>query len=136
REEVGELEGAAQPQARAARRAQAGDVAPAEAHDAGAGAQLAGDQVEVGGLAGAVGTDDRGERARMEGTAHLVDRHVAAEADREAHRLERRRRHERPRAPGVAQRLFWIGTSISSALISRTSSGTAQAFSGSTLILK
>src|SRR5690606_15197825 len=91
--------------------------------------------VEVGGLAGAVGTDDRGQRARMEGTADPVDRDVAAEADRQADGFERRR-HCFPGRRARDQRLFWIGTLISSALISRTSSGTAQALAGSTLILK
>src|SRR5690606_37486133 len=135
REEVGELEGATEPQARAARRAQAGDVAPAEAHDAGAGAQLAGDQVEEGGLAGAVGTDDRGERARMEGTADLVDRDVTAEADRQADGFERRR-HCFPGRSARDQRLYRIGTLISSGLISSTSSGMVQALAGSPLTLE
>ena len=51
-------------------------------HRALAGRQLAGDQVEVGGLAGAVGADDGRQRARLEAARHAVDRHVAAEADR------------------------------------------------------
>ena len=43
-----------------------GDVLAVDEHRAGAGAQLAGDQVEVGRLAGAVRADDRRERAGRE----------------------------------------------------------------------
>ena len=43
--------------------------------------ELAGDQVEIGGLAGAVGADDGRQRARLERAGHGVDGHVAAEAD-------------------------------------------------------
>ena len=60
----------------------AGDVLARDEDLAGAGAQLAGDQIEVGGLAGAVRADDGGERAGRERARHVVDRDMAAEADR------------------------------------------------------
>ena len=64
--QIGELEGAAQPRARARRRAAARRASsPVERHRARARRELAGDQVEVGGLAGAVGADDRGQRAGL-----------------------------------------------------------------------
>ena len=89
----------------------------------------------------------------------MVDGHVATEADGEISSLEHGESQPGQR-PGIVkltgapsrrglggakleadqnkrfQRLFWIGTSISEALISRTSSGTPQAKAGSTLILK
>ena len=78
------------------RRAQAGDVHAVEQHVAGAGRQLAGDEIEIGGLAGAVGPDDGGERAGLERGAHGVDGDVAAEADGEAARFQNRVRHAPP----------------------------------------
>ena len=64
------------------------DVGAVEQHAARAGRQLARDQVEVGGLAGAVGADDRRQRAGVEGRADVIDRDVAAEADGEVARLQ------------------------------------------------
>src|SRR6266850_1755464 len=125
RKEIGELEGAADAALRAARRPHARDVFAEEQHLAAGRGELAGDQVEVGGLAGAVRPDDRGERAGPELAGHRIDGDMAAEADRQAARLQ--------------YGLYFFtrtGTFISSGLISRTSCGTAHATFGSTLILK
>ena len=54
------------PRAGAQRRGKRGDVLAVEQDLPALGAQLAGDQVEVGGLAGAVRADDRGQRAGRE----------------------------------------------------------------------
>ena len=67
----------------AQRRGQRGDVLAVEQHHALTGRQLARDQVEIGRLARAVGADDRRQRARRKGAGHVVDGHVAAEADRQ-----------------------------------------------------
>ena len=56
---------------------------PAQPHAARAGLDLPGDQIEVGRLAGAVGADDGGERARRKRAGDSTHRHVPAEADRE-----------------------------------------------------
>ena len=105
REQVGELERAAQPGAGALGRREARQVAPIERDLPGARLELAGDQVEVGGLAGAVGADDGGERARLEGAGHGIHRHVAAEADREVLGGERGRRLSRSQARHVERLL-------------------------------
>ena len=125
RKEIGQLERAAEAEPGALRRAQAGHVLPVDQDRAVGGAQLARDQVEVGRLAGAVRPDDGGELAGPEGAGDVIDRDMAAEADGQVARLERRR-----------HRLLRIGMSISSILISRVSSGMPQATFGSTLILK
>src|SRR5207248_5593791 len=57
------------------------EVASIERDGARAGFQLAGDQVEVGGLARAVRPHDGGQRPRLEAAGDGVDRDVAAEAD-------------------------------------------------------
>src|SRR6185295_7067170 len=125
REQVGELEGAADAAPGALRGGEARDVFAEEGDAAGRRRQLPGDEVEVGGLAGAVRPDDRGQRARLESTADAIHRDVTAEADGQV--------------AGFEDRIYCftrIGTFISSGLISRTSSGIAQATFGSTLILK
>ena len=58
---------------------------------AGAGAKLAGDQVEVGRLARTVGADDGGQRAAVERAAHAVHRDMAAEPDGQVLRFQHRR---------------------------------------------
>ena len=62
--QVGDLERAADAAAGALGGAEAGDVLAVEMHRARRRRQLAGHQVEVGGLAGAVRADDGGERSR------------------------------------------------------------------------
>ena len=63
-EDVDELEAARHAEGGQADGADAGDVPPLEAHGAGARAQQPGQDVDEGGLAGPVGTDDRDELAR------------------------------------------------------------------------
>ncbi len=60
-----------------------GDVGAVEVDAAVGGAQLSGDQIEIGGLAGAVGADDGRQLARPKRAADTVDRDVAAEANGE-----------------------------------------------------
>jgi hypothetical protein len=81
--QVGELERPAQPRTGAGRGAQIGEVLPIQAHPPCRGLELPGDQVEIGGLARAIGADDGGERARCKGAGDSVHRHVSAKADRE-----------------------------------------------------
>ena len=110
REQVGQLERAAQAAPRALGRRERGDLVAADEHLPGAGLELTGDQVEVGGLAGAVGPDDRGQRAGLERARHGVDGDVAAEPDRQLPRFERRgHRCVRwcVRDAGVAARARW-----------------------------
>src|SRR3990172_1458698 len=131
RKQVGELERAANAALGSLRRAQLADVVAEERHAPAGRPQLAGNEVEVGGLAGAVRTHDRGERPRAKGTGDLIHRDVAPETDAQAVGLEDRVFH------GAADHLLLrTGTFISSGLISRTSTGIAQATFGSTLILK
>src|ERR1700738_3867706 len=81
RKQIGELEGAAEAGAGAQRRGKRGDVTAIEQDVAFARAQLSGDQVEIGGFAGAVGPDNGGQLARPKNAADAVDRDMAAEAD-------------------------------------------------------
>src|SRR5262249_54992950 len=90
------------------------------------------DEIEVGGLAGAVWTDDRRECSRLERAAHAVHRDMTTEADGQVAGFEDRAYC----CPCDSQFFTLIGTFISSGLISRTNSGIAQATFGSTLILK
>src|SRR5262245_32706210 len=125
REQVGELKGAPDAAPRALRGGEARDVLAEQRDAAGARRQLSRNQVEVGGLAGAVRADDRRERPGLERAADAVHRDMTPEADGQV--------------AGFEDRLYCftrIGTFISSGLISRTSSGMAQATFGSTLILK
>ena len=125
REEVGELEGAPEAASRAQRGAEPRHVLPLDQDRAVRGGELPRHEVEVGRLAGAVGPDDGGELAGPEGAGDVVDRNVAAEADGQVPRLERR-----------GHRLLRIGMSMSSILSSRVSSSTAHGSFGSTLTLK
>ncbi|MGY2931557.1 hypothetical protein ACVWZ6_001159 [Bradyrhizobium sp. GM6.1] len=68
-----------------------GDVGAVEQNAAARCAELAGDQVEISGLAGAVRADDRGEFARAEAASDAVDRDMAAEADGEVAGFEGQR---------------------------------------------
>ena len=78
--QVGQLESAPQTGLRSCRCAQGRDVPAAQHHAAGMGLDLPGDQIEISGLARAVGAHDGGERAGLKSTGHAVDRHMAAEA--------------------------------------------------------
>jgi ABC-type iron transport system FetAB ATPase subunit len=83
-ERLHDLECAADPGMAGAIRAPAGDVEAAQRHAPGIRPVDAGDQVEAGGLAGAVGSDQRDDLAAANGEAHVVDRLEAAEALRDA----------------------------------------------------
>jgi len=87
-EERGDLEGPADAARRASRGAELRDVVAVEQDAARGRRDLAGHQVEIGGLAGAVGADDGGQFAGSEGGGDAVDRDVAAEADRQVVGLE------------------------------------------------
>jgi len=80
-EQIGELKGAAETGAGAQRRGKLRDIGAVEQDTAAGGAQLSGDQIEIGGLAGAVGTDDRGQLTRPKGATDVVDRNMSAEAN-------------------------------------------------------
>src|SRR5262249_60982628 len=80
-DEVGEREGAAKAQVGWPRRATHRHVHAVDQNAAGCGRKLTRDQIEVGGLAGAVRSDNGGERAGMEHGAHAVDGDVTAKAD-------------------------------------------------------
>ena len=86
--QVGQLERPPQPEVGAGRGGGAGDVAPLQQHLAGGRGQLAGDQVEIGGLARPVGADDGGQLPRPEGAGDAVHRDMPAEADGQGLRLE------------------------------------------------
>src|SRR6185437_17054428 len=75
---VGELKRAPEPKPGALRGAQAGDILARDQHRPAGSCELARDQVEVGGLAGAVRPDDGGELARKESARDAVDRDMAA----------------------------------------------------------
>jgi hypothetical protein len=92
REKVGELERPAEAFARPRGRRQSGDVLALHQHRSGARRQLPRDQVEVGGLAGAVRAHDGREAARGEAARDVIDGHVPAEANGEPARFERGRR--------------------------------------------
>ena len=81
RKQVRQLEGAADAEPGAPRRAKAGNVLAVHQHAPGRGLQLARHQVEIGGLAGAVRPHDHGECAGIKIGRHGVHRDVAAEAD-------------------------------------------------------
>src|SRR5438094_3677678 len=86
----GDLEGAPDALAPDLPRREAEDRFAAEQHLAGIGAELAVHHVEAGGLAGAVGTDEREELALAEREAHPVDRAHAAERFLQVAHLEKR----------------------------------------------
>ena len=67
---------------------QPGDIASGETHGAFSGLVDAGDQIEDGGLPGAIRTDEPAEFALMDGEVHCVDGGEPAEADRDLIKLE------------------------------------------------
>ena len=69
REDVGALKRAAHAHAADAVRRHAGDVAPVEQHPPRGGLQVPGDEVEEGRFAGAIGSDDRRDLARLDSEA-------------------------------------------------------------------
>ena len=83
RKQIGELERPAEAGSRTRGRREPRDVPPVEQDLTRACGKLPGDQVEVGGLAGTVRPDDRGQFAGPEGATHRIDGHVAAEANGE-----------------------------------------------------
>src|ERR1700730_10264815 len=89
REQIGELEGAAEPGAGAQWHGELCDIGAAEQDVAFGRAQLSGDQVGIGGLAGAVGADNGGQFARTKRATDAVDRDVAAEANGQVAGFER-----------------------------------------------
>ena len=105
-EQARDLEGAAEAEMRALERRQPVDALPVEADTPAVGAHHPGDQVERGGLAGAVRPDQRGDRALLHVEGEIVDRSEPAEALRKpldleqharlgGHRLARARRQAR-----------------------------------------
>src|SRR5262249_56627985 len=90
---VGEVEGATDAEAGAPGGAELGDVLAVQQPLPRRCRQLSRDQVEVGGLAGAIGADDRRQGAGMESRAHAVDGLMAAKADAEIARLQLRCGH-------------------------------------------
>ena len=97
------------------------DLLALELHGAGLGPQVAGGDVEKGGLAGAVGADDGELLALDHVDVDVVGRHHAAEADDEAARLQEdlaghraasavRRRFHMPISPFGANRMMAIST--------------------------
>ena len=83
RKQIGELEGAPQSPVVRAEADRPPDVVPIDEDRSGAGLHLSGNQVEIGRLAGAVRADDRRERARLEPARDIIDRDMAAEANRQ-----------------------------------------------------
>jgi hypothetical protein len=79
--QIGELERAAEAGAGAQGCGELRDVGAVEQDAAAGGAQLSGDQIEIGGLAGPVGADDGGQLTRPKRATDAVDRDVAAEAN-------------------------------------------------------
>ena len=73
REGLGDLEGAADALAAALVPGEVGDVLAVEDHLAGVGVHRTGDEVEPGGLAGPVGTDDPERLAFVHADAQVVD---------------------------------------------------------------
>src|SRR5262245_26192266 len=82
-EDVGDLVGLGDAQARHHVLRQSRDVALAEPDAAASGGHLAGDETEEGGLAGPVGADDRAQLAARHRQTHPVDGDQAAEGARE-----------------------------------------------------
>ena len=99
-ERLGDLEGAAEAQAPDAARRQAGNVLVGEPDTAAVGRELAADHVEDGGLAGAVGADDRQQPPGVEAKRHVARGHHAAE--RLAQRLDAQKAHAAALSRGAA----------------------------------
>ncbi len=90
-EHAGALEGTDDAERRDALGRQPGQCPPAITHGADLGPQIAGDDVERGGLAGAVGADQAQDRALRHGERDLGQGDQAAEPHRDGVDLERRR---------------------------------------------
>jgi hypothetical protein len=103
-ERLHDLEGAREAEARVEVRRLAGDVVAVEADSAFVGLEKARHQREQRRLAGAVGPDQRAERAARQTQAHLLHRAQAAERDRHAGQLEQRVSHGGLRASAPAAR--------------------------------
>src|SRR5262245_66477485 len=69
------------------------ELLPEQPHRTGIGGEVAGDQVEEGGLARPVRTDDQPPLARHDGERDVLRRRQAAEALAQMRDLERGRRH-------------------------------------------
>ena len=95
-ERGGDLERAAHAQRPHRARVEAGDVAARKEDAPGVGRELAVDEVEAGGLAGAVGADQRQQTAGLHAEGDAVDRLDAAERLLEAARLQHRLAHDAP----------------------------------------
>src|SRR6202171_6641566 len=89
REQIGELEGAAKSSAGSKRRGELRNIGAIEQDVANGRAQLSGDQIEVGGLAGPVGADNGRQLTGTKYAADTVDRDVPAEADGQIAGFER-----------------------------------------------
>src|SRR5229473_1767937 len=101
-EDLHELEAPGHAEPGEGDRADAPDVAALEPHVALARREDTGEQVDQGGLAGAVGTDDRDELAFADGKADPVEGDEGPVALPEIVRLEDHRRETRPmRPPGA-----------------------------------
>ena len=72
------------------RRAETGDVFSVELNPAVGGGELPGNKIEISRLAGAIGADDGGQGATLEGAVYRVDRDVPAETDGHSVSLEHR----------------------------------------------
>ena len=88
-ERLGDLEGARDAQLRDLVGGETGDPAILEAHCARGGRQVAGDQVEQRRFPRAVGADDAGDRARLDGERDVGDGSQAAEVLRQLVKLLR-----------------------------------------------
>ena len=91
------LEGAGNAHLRPLRHAGPGDVFAVELHRAAGGGQKAGDDVEQGGLARAVGTDQTGNQAGLDVHRRVVEGHHTAEAH--DHLLSFEQCHNPPSVP-------------------------------------
>ena len=88
--EVGELKGPADALFGAPGRRQPGDILAKQQHLAGAGLDLTGNEIEIGGLAGAVRADNGGKGPAMKPATDRVHRHMAAKANRQVLGLQNR----------------------------------------------
>ena len=93
REQLDALEGAGHAERRDVVRSHADDLLAGEANAALLRPVDAGQDVEDGRLAGAVGTDDREQLARLDGERDTVDRDHAGEPQRHVADIEDRRAH-------------------------------------------
>ncbi len=87
-EQVEDLERAADADARSPVGREPGDVAVGEVDAPRVGSEDAGEEIETGGLARAIGPDEGGEPPALEAETHVVQDHVATEGLAEAARLE------------------------------------------------